>query len=97
MARLQAGSNSNQRRIGCLKMSNVYGHPKLARWPQKRVFWDQLQTKKARFTKVLWNLIFIFMTTPKFKEKTEKFYHFDTLFLRNESKKWGQKVYTTKI
>ena len=26
------------------------------------------------------NLIFIFMTTPKFKEKTEKFYHFDTLF-----------------
>ena len=36
------------------------------------------------------NLIFIFMTTPKFKEKTEKFYHFNTLF--NEwVKNWGQK------
>ena len=81
MARLQAGSNSNQRKIGCLKMSNVYGHPKLARWPQKRVFWDQLQTKKKQDSQSgCGNLIFIFMTTPKFKEKTEKFYHFDTLF-----------------
>ena len=37
------------------------------------------------------------MTTPKFREKTEKFYYFDTLFDK-WVENWGQKgIYITKF
>ena len=49
---LRQGQTPTSEKIGCLKMSNVYGHPKLARWPQNGAFWDQLQTKKNKIHKV---------------------------------------------
>ena len=52
---LLARSNSNQRKIGCQKMPNVCGHPKLAMLiSNQALFENTSKPKKARFTKVLW-------------------------------------------
>ena len=73
-------------------MSNVFRSSKTSYIDFKLgLIWKQIQTKKSKIHKSAVELIFIFMATLKFKEKNWGILLFDTLFLRNESKKWAKK------